>query len=485
MSRLILGYRDAEPSAALRKAIEEGRLGGLLWFRDALAGSVREAAASVDRLRALWPVGSRPIFAVDEEGGLIQQLGGLRDGTGEAWPRLPSPRAIGRSGDSDLAFAHGRETGRRMRAVGLDVALAPVVDLDPGPESAVLGTRCFSDDPVEVTRLALAWLRGLASAGIRGCIKHYPGHGSTRIDSHRALPRIGRNEDRARHIMPFLEIARSWRAEDGAPPALLTAHVVIGDARLPVTLDRSLLAAAPDAIGPIWTDSLDMGALAPFGDLEARARAAVDAGSDLLVIGADTEGGLAAAQRFAPPVSAKVAQWMADRGVGPLPPPWSFDEIVKTARAGFRILFDADLPAGEWDWILPRRFGPYGTVPEPQTGFAPPAARRVGRVLRYDAEEPGSLDRVLSADRRLPALVGWVHRGGIDEATQESMRRAGTRVRAIAHLLDAPRAPVIAGIWTCETCGFGEGEMAALHRLWATYRAGVGGDGPPREAFAG
>jgi beta-glucosidase-like glycosyl hydrolase len=466
--------REAHPSPALREAITDGRLGGLLWFREALGSSVEEAAERVGKLRALWPPGVPCLFAADEEGGLIQQLSGMTDEKGAVWPRLPSARALGRSGDSGLAFAHGREVGRRMRAIGLNVALAPVVDLDPGPRSAVLGTRCFGDEPGEVTRMAVAWLRGLASAGVRGCVKHFPGHGATRFDSHQELPRIGTDVDPARHMRPFKEIARAWSAEDGPPPGILTAHLIPAGGRVPVTLDPTALSEVPDSLGPVWTDSLDMGALAPYGGLEARARAALTAGSDLLVVGVDIDGGLALTRNLRMPVSPRVARWIAETTPTAAPAPWPLNEIVRAAAAGVRVLQDAILPDGDWDWILPERFGPYGIVPDPPVcGGAGATDRRIARIVRYNAGDPESLRRALCGDVDTPALVGWIHRGGIDSETEEAIRSGRTRVRAIAHLLDGPGGDMLPGIWTCETCGFGEGELSALARLWRIGRVGT------------
>ncbi|MDM7916435.1 MAG: glycoside hydrolase family 3 N-terminal domain-containing protein, partial [Candidatus Eisenbacteria bacterium] len=137
MARVILSAREAELPRPLDRAIAQGRVAGLLWFRSALGSTVAQARERISRARSLWPSGSRAIFSIDEEGGLIQQLDGLRDDSGQTWPRLPSARSLGRAGDASFAFAHGRETGRRLRLLGLDVDLAPVVHLDPGGESGV------------------------------------------------------------------------------------------------------------------------------------------------------------------------------------------------------------------------------------------------------------------------------------------------------------------------------------------------------------
>jgi beta-glucosidase-like glycosyl hydrolase len=466
VARLILGFRDAEPSAALRAAIGRGEIAGLLWFREALGASVREARSRVERMRRLWPPGEPCLFAIDEEGGLIQQLDGLTDASGVAWPRLPAPRALGRARDGAAAFAHGREIGRRLRETGIDVALAPLVDLDPGPQGPVLGTRCFGGDPIQVSALAMGWLRGLASAGVRGCVKHFPGHGATSLDSHRSLPRIDPTVDAAPHRLPFERIARDWRAAAaGPPPALLTAHIVPAGSSVPVTLDRAALRSIPEGFGPVWTDSLDMDALRPHGDLAQRGRSALEAGCDLLVVGADTEGGLAAAPTLRAPASSGVIAWM--RQAFPpqeTPEPWSLDAITALAAEGLRVLQEGTLPVGDWEWILPEDAGAYGAVREPAQDRS--GVRRIARVIRVP-RDPDRLAAALSG-ARAPALVGWIHRGAPDPATREVLERHAAKIGALAHLLDAPAAACVPGVWTVETCGFGEGEIAALARVWST-----------------
>ena len=483
MARVIVAIREDEPSPAMVDAIRRGWLAGLLWFRSAfgirdasgpgggsgLRGAsgpeVEAAAERVARLRAIWPPGVPCLFAIDEEGGLIQQLCGLVESSGSVWPRLPSPRALGRGDDPRLAFAHGREIGRRLRRLGLDLALAPVVDLDPGPESAVLGTRCFAADPDRVTDIALHWLRGLASAGVRGCVKHFPGHGATQVDSHQDLPYISARTDFRPHREPYDRIAQAWRSEDGPPPAVLTAHIVCEPSRLPASLDADALRELPAGLGPILSDSLDMAALRPFGDLKKRGQAALEAGSDLLIVGLDVEAGLALARSVGEPSALKLDAWKAADPLPPIPEPWDPQDLMRAAEAGLRLLRDVPIPPGDWDWILPVGFGPYGAVADPPEGID--GRRRIARVVRYRQDDADSLAQALLAGgRERPALVAWAHRGPPDATTTRCLRAAGPRVRAVAHILDGAAPELLPGAWCAETCGFGEGEMAALARRW-------------------
>lgn len=464
---MILGVREGSPSSDLAESIRRGEVAGLLWFRSALGETTAEAIERIARARAMWPYPG-PLFVIDEEGGLIQQLSGLMDENGRPWPRLPSPRAIGRAKDPRSATAHGREVGRRLRVLGLDATLAPTVDLDPGPESPVLGTRCFGEDPALVAEMAAAWLRGLASAGVRGCVKHYPGHGATRIDSHMSLPRLPRTKDLDAHLSPYRTIARQWDEKDGAAPAVLTAHIRIdgSGSSLPASLDPDQVSRIPPGLGPVFTDSLDMGALQPYGDMVSRGALAAAAGSDWIVVGMDIAGGIALARSLAPDRcradSPRAARWLRPSPPLPIPEPWPFDDLVSAAEKGLRLLVDRPIPTGEWDWILPADIGAYGPVAEPVA--ARNGIRWIGRVIRYDSGDPASLAAAL-AGRALPFLVGWIHRGPPDPAIGEILR--GHPPAALAHLLDDPAEAAMPMVWTIGTCGFGEGEIIALERFWS------------------
>src|SRR6185295_13939020 len=120
-----------------------------------------------------------------------------------------------------VAEAVGRAMGRELRAVGIDLDFAPVLDVRSNPRNTVIGDRAFADDPGRVARLGLAQARGLMRAGVVACGKHFPGHGATAGDSHFVLPRDRRPRPAVvRDVLPFARAARSGL------PALMTAHVV-------------------------------------------------------------------------------------------------------------------------------------------------------------------------------------------------------------------------------------------------------------------
>ncbi len=468
MAGLIVGIREREPSPALTEAIRAGRIAGLLWFRDGLRGDAGEISARMDRLRSLWPPDVAPLFVIDEEGGLIQQLCGVVEAGVGAWPRLPSPRAIGRTGDHALAYAHGREVGRRLRRVGLDATLAPLVDLDPGPASPVLGTRCFGSDPDRVASLALAWSRGLSSAGALGCLKHYPGHGATALDTHRALPRIDAATPMEPHLRPYRAIAASWRTADGPAPGIMTAHLLLAGRRLPASLDPEVLSQRPRGLGPVFTDSLDMGALRAWGDAPERAELASRAGSDFILFGADVDAALAVARTGPRRDEPSLVPWPPALIRPPIPEPVAAESLETIARAALRIIERRPIARGEWTWLLPEEWGAYGEVAAPKPGSRPSGMRWLGRVIRYAAGDPGQpLRAIRAAGSEGPVLLGVIHRGAQDDPGERVAGKHAGRLDAVAYLLDGPVSATRWGIWRAECLGFGEIEIEALRRAWA------------------
>jgi beta-N-acetylhexosaminidase len=176
-------------------------------FRD--LGDLRRLTA---RLREL----ARPrrlFIAVDEEGGWVSQLG--------AHLVVPPNAALLARGAApgDIEAVH-RVTAMRLRALGVDWNFAPVADVHSEARNPVIGPRSFGTDPASVAAAVADALRGLAAGGVASCLKHFPGHGDTRIDSHLALPR----SDAALATLEARELA-PFRANLAAP-SIMTAHVV-------------------------------------------------------------------------------------------------------------------------------------------------------------------------------------------------------------------------------------------------------------------
>ena len=226
------------------------------------------------------------VVAVDEEGGDVTRLH-TRDGS----PVLGA-LALGAADLPDLTRAVGRHVGAELASLGITMTLAPVADVNSRADNPVIGTRSFGADPSLVATHVAAWTEGLQETGVAACVKHWPGHGDTDLDSHLALPRVDATDDvlAERELVPFASAVKAGAA------AVMTSHVVVSawDADSPATLSAASLGRLRHDLGfagVIVSDALDMaGASAGRGIPEA-AVLALAAGCDLLCLGTGTGNG--------------------------------------------------------------------------------------------------------------------------------------------------------------------------------------------------
>ena len=151
-----------------------GGLAGVTVFGPNIDGA-EQLGALIARLRA---AADEPVIAIDEEGGDVTRIAHL---TGSPYP---GNAALGAVDDPALTRAVYQALGTDLAALGINLNLAPSVDVNTEAGNPVIGTRSFGADPVVVARHAAAAVAGLQSAGVAACAKHFPGHGSTSIDSH-------------------------------------------------------------------------------------------------------------------------------------------------------------------------------------------------------------------------------------------------------------------------------------------------------------
>lgn len=236
-----------------------------------------------------------PLIAVDQEGGRVARIG-------EPVAQLPSAMAIGAAHDVDACERLGTLLGRDLAQLGISVDFAPVADCALDAANTVIGTRAFGSDPLLVGRFAGAFARGLESGGVAATLKHFPGHGSTAVDSHLALPHVtaGESTFRARDLLPFAAAISADAAQ-----IVMVAHVVVEafDAQRPASLSprilHGLLREELGFAGVACTDCLQMDAIALGPGTVAGAVAALAAGADLLLVSHSLELAQAAAGAIA------------------------------------------------------------------------------------------------------------------------------------------------------------------------------------------
>jgi beta-N-acetylhexosaminidase len=222
-------------------------------------------------------MGERALVAIDQEGGAVVRA---------LWvPPPPSAMALGAAGDPDLAHAVGAAVARAIRALGFNWNFAPVLDLNNNPLNPVIAERSFGADPQAASRLALAWMAGSDSEGVACCVKHFPGHGDTHVDSHRDLPTVAKPLEELERF----EFAPFRSAAGAGAPAMMTAHIVYPalDPERPATMSRpilhGLLRERWGYEGVIITDGMDMHAIAQRWPAGEAAVNALLAGADMVM----------------------------------------------------------------------------------------------------------------------------------------------------------------------------------------------------------
>lgn len=237
------------------------------------------------RLRALIAdscAGIAPLISIDHEGGRVFRFS--RDFT---W--FPSHLALSAADDPALTEAVGRAMGEELRAAGFNLNFAPVVDVNSNIGNIVIGVRSFGDDPERVARHGAAMARGLQSAGVMACLKHFPGHGDTTQDSHYFLPSVDHSLETLRKtgLRPYARII-----PQGVSGAVMTSHILfpqIETGGVPATMSPTILGGLLRGElgfdGVIISDGMHMLAIKDHFGLARGCVMAVKAGVDLLCIG--------------------------------------------------------------------------------------------------------------------------------------------------------------------------------------------------------
>ena len=278
IGQLLIGSLPATTiTAEMRSLAREFQLGGVTLFARNIEAPEQVAELSHD-LQSLSS--GLPLWvAVDQEGGRVARL----RAPFTEWPPMAT---LGRSGDETLARRFAAALAAELKAVGVSLDYAPVLDIHTNPSNPVIGDRALSEDARTVARLGAAIVRGLQDNGIAACGKHFPGHGDTSVDSHLALPLVEHPPDRIRRVefVPFREAIRHEVA------FIMTAHLLVPslDEERPATLSpaivRGLLREELDFNGVILSDDLEMKAIADTYTVPDAAVQAIAAGCDGVLV---------------------------------------------------------------------------------------------------------------------------------------------------------------------------------------------------------
>lgn len=279
----MFGFAGKGPEGATR-LIEELHPGGIIYFARN-TGTIEEVSSlsqSLQECATHTGSGVPLLIAADQEGGIVSRFK-------SDIPRMPGPMALAAAvsnKDHSLVNKASRAMGLQLRAAGINMNFAPVLDVNNNPKNPVIGIRSFGEDPSLVADLGVTAIEGFISAGIIPVGKHFPGHGNTSVDSHLALPVLSQSiaELESCELVPFKA------AIQANAPAVMSAHIIFQaiDPQNPATLSRAvisdLLRGTLGFKGLAVTDCLEMNAISRYVGAAAGALSAFKAGCDLLLI---------------------------------------------------------------------------------------------------------------------------------------------------------------------------------------------------------
>ena len=306
-----IGRLFSVPARALTedviRHVRDNHAGGVIWFQST-TDVVRAANAQLQQLA------SEPLLiSADLEAGM-----GMRFTDAVWWPPA---MALAATGDPMLAEEQARVTAREALAIGVNHILAPVCDVNVDPANPVINTRSFGEDPRDVARYVEATVRGIQSEGCLATAKHFPGHGDTHVDSHRALPVLDASRERLERVelVPFRAAIEAGVGSvmighlavpslDPMPVPVREAfenvwgtelHEVTRGGTMPATLSAPVMSLLRSLgfEGLIVSDAMDMGGLAAHFDPGEAAVRALEAGEDQVLYSADTDAAIAAVRR--------------------------------------------------------------------------------------------------------------------------------------------------------------------------------------------
>ena len=273
----IVGFTGHTAPEDLRRLATEFDLGGVIYFARNIVSprQTAELSREVAGLARDWPFW----ISVDQEGGRVARLKA-------PFTEWPPARTLGRSGDEALARRFAGALAAELRAVGITLDYAPVLDIHTNPRNPVIGDRALADDAEHVARLGAAIVDTLQAGGVAACGKHFPGHGDTSVDSHDALPVVEHGPDR----LAAIEYVPFRRAVEAGVATMMTAHVLVPsiDADRPASFSRRLVT---DTLkhdlgfdGVVISDDLGMKAVSATTPLPEATVEALRAGCDAVLM---------------------------------------------------------------------------------------------------------------------------------------------------------------------------------------------------------
>ena len=273
----------AELSLEMKETMAKYPVGGYIIFSKNIEGKDQLKKLTSD-LASLSEI--PPIIAVDEEGGRVARLAKVE---GLEIKNTEPMGSIGLTGDGEQAYDAGAYIGSYLKEYGFTLDFAPIADVNTNSQNIVIGDRSFGSDPLLVSEMDNAFLNGLHSQGIKGCLKHFPGHGDTKGDTHTDYVSVEKTWEELKtcELLPFIQ---------NFPDAdmIMLSHITMTNATsddLPASLSKELISQKLKGElgykGIVITDALNMGAIEKHYGAEEAAVMAFEAGNDILLMPSD------------------------------------------------------------------------------------------------------------------------------------------------------------------------------------------------------
>lgn len=281
---MLIGIKEKTLSSKTMDHLKKINPGGIVFY----GRNVRDASEIpplISKIKSIFRNNTLPLFfATDQEGGIVHRIEG-------EYHKPPSAPAIGAVNSAKLAREIGLAVGTALRDLGINVNLAPVLDVPVQLRSSPMTRRSFSNDPLTVARLGTAYITGLHDAGILAAAKHFPGIGRTDEDTHKTLPRIAWKTDNEKHsdLMPFEAAIKT------GVDMIMVGHFIAepGDSKHPVSLSTywmtDVLKKEMGFQGLVLVDNIEMKPIAgtlPIGEAAVRS---FNAGADIIMVSHERE----------------------------------------------------------------------------------------------------------------------------------------------------------------------------------------------------
>ena len=266
-------------NATMKGVNEKYPVGGIILY----AHNIENEAQLADFIPQIRALKGSPLLCIDEEGGRVARIG---NNANFAVEKFESMGAIGATGDPKNAYHCGNTIGSYLHRYGFDIDFAPVADVNTNPENVIIGARAFSDNPEVAAQMVTSYLQGLKDAGVTGCIKHFPGHGDTKADTHFGYAQSLKTWDEMMACeMTTFKAGIQWGTQ-----LIMTAHIGtpnVTGSEIPATMSSFILQdKLRGELGYqniIVTDAMEMGAITQQYTNAEAAVGTLQAGADIVL----------------------------------------------------------------------------------------------------------------------------------------------------------------------------------------------------------